>query len=174
MIAKGAFQATCTLRICVWLHAGKPHILSMQSGYEGVVWSSDTCMGWAINRMQQLHVELINYWMIASPSSTAESLAGCWQVYRWLRIWQIMWLHTYRSVPGKCPWALKHNSQFWTTWAVTWDITSTCLYKSCYINPLKYGTWALARGPGDSTVLRRYIHTLYLLSMWYCQMTNMP
>ena len=27
----------------------------------------------------------------------------------------------YCSVPGKRPWALKHNSQFWPAWALTWD-----------------------------------------------------
>ena len=41
----------------------------------------------------------------------------------------------YCSVPGKCPWALKHKSQFWPAWALTWDITSICLYRSCYVDP---------------------------------------
>ena len=27
----------------------------------------------------------------------------------------------YRSVPGKCPWAVEHNSQFWPAWAFTQD-----------------------------------------------------
>ena len=50
----------------------------------------------------------------------------------------------YRSVTGKRLWALKHNSRFWPAWALTRDIISICLYRSCYIDPLKYYiTWAL-------------------------------
>ena len=48
----------------------------------------------------------------------------------------------YCSVPGKCP-ALKHNSRFWPAWALTRDQNSMHLYRSCYIDPLKWGTWAL-------------------------------
>ena len=55
----------------------------------------------------------------------------------------------YRSVPGKRPWALKHNSRFRPAWALTRDINSICLYGSCNSDPLKFGTWALAR---DTTV----------------------
>ena len=51
--------------------------------------------------------------------------------------------HYYRSVPGKRPWALKYNSQFWPTWALTWDQNSIRLYRSSYSDPLKWGTWAL-------------------------------
>ena len=51
----------------------------------------------------------------------------------------------YRSVLGKRPWALKHNSQFCPTWALTRDQNSIRLYRSCYIDPLKWGTWALTR-----------------------------
>ena len=51
----------------------------------------------------------------------------------------------YRSVPGKRPWALKHNSRFWPAWALTQDQNSIRLYRSCYSDPLKCGTWALAR-----------------------------
>ena len=39
----------------------------------------------------------------------------------------------------------KHTSQFWPAWALTWDITSIYLYRSCYIDPLKWGTWALTQ-----------------------------
>ena len=56
-----------------------------------------------------------------------------------------MILCIYRSVPGKCPWALKHNLQFWPAWALTRDINSICLYGSCNSDPLKFGTWALTR-----------------------------
>ena len=51
----------------------------------------------------------------------------------------------YCSVPGKRPWALKHNSQFWSAWALTQDQNSIRLYRSCYSGPLKCGTctWAL-------------------------------
>ena len=69
----------------------------------------------------------------------------------------------YCSVPSKCPWVLKHNSQFWPTWVLfIRDINCIHLYGSCYINPLKFGTWALtwewplAR---DTTVLG----TMYVL-----------
>ena len=38
----------------------------------------------------------------------------------------------YCSVPGKCPWVLKHNSQFWTIWVLTCEQNLyTC--RSCYI-----------------------------------------
>ena len=49
----------------------------------------------------------------------------------------------YHSVPGKHPWALK--SRFGPAWALTRDITSMRLYRSCCIDPLKWGTWALTR-----------------------------
>ena len=54
-------------------------------------------------------------------------------------------IYTYRSVPGKRPWALKHNLRFWPAWVLTWDINSICLYGSCNSDPLKFGTWALTR-----------------------------
>ena len=56
-----------------------------------------------------------------------------------------LFTYVYRSVPGKHPWALKHNSRFWTAWALTRDQTSICLYRSCYSGPFKCGTWALTR-----------------------------
>ena len=49
----------------------------------------------------------------------------------------------YCSVPGKRPWALKRNSRFWPAWALTQDQNPIRLYRSCYIDPLKCGTWAL-------------------------------
>ena len=60
----------------------------------------------------------------------------------------------YHSVPGKCPRALKHNSRYWPAWALTRDINSIRLYRSCYIDPLKCGTRVLTQ---DTTV---YIHEL--------------
>ena len=66
----------------------------------------------------------------------------------------------YRSVPGKRPWALKHNLRFQPAWALTRDINSICLYGSCNSDPLKFGTWALTREwalAWDTTV---YIYTL--------------
>ena len=53
--------------------------------------------------------------------------------------------YIYRSVPGKRPWALKHNSRFWPAWALTQNINSICLYGSCNSDPLKFSTWALTR-----------------------------
>ena len=50
---------------------------------------------------------------------------------------------TYRSALDKCPWALKHNLLMWPTWALTWDINCIHLNGSCYIDPWKFGTWAL-------------------------------
>ena len=41
-------------------------------------------------------------------------------------------------VPGKHPWALKHNSH---TWVLTRDINCIHLYGSCHIDTLKFGTW---------------------------------
>ena len=69
---------------------------------------------------------------------------------------------SYRSVPGKRPWALKHNSRFRPAWALTQDINSICLYGSCNSDPLKFGTWALTREwalAQDTTV----VHALYLI-----------
>ena len=56
-------------------------------------------------------------------------------------------VHVYRSVPGKCSWALNITRDFWPAWALTWDQNSIRLYKSCYYNsgPLKCGTWALTQ-----------------------------
>ena len=51
----------------------------------------------------------------------------------------------YCSVLGKRPWALKHKWQFWPAWALTRDITSMRLYRSCYIDPMKCGAWALTQ-----------------------------
>ena len=51
--------------------------------------------------------------------------------------------YIYRSVLGKHPWALKHNSRFRPAWVLTRDINSICLYGSCNNDPLKFGTWAL-------------------------------
>ena len=68
-------------------------------------------------------------------------------------------LKYYRSVPGKRPWALKHTSRFWPAWALTRDI-SIRLYRSCYIDPLKWGTWTLAR---DTTVITlAYYHGIFV------------
>ena len=40
------------------------------------------------------------------------------------------------------PWMLKHNPWFWPSpQMLTQDINSIHLYRSCYIYPLKYGTW---------------------------------
>ena len=46
---------------------------------------------------------------------------------------------------------VKHSLWFWSAWALTCDINSICLYKSCYIGPLKplkcdTWAWALAWG----------------------------
>ena len=54
----------------------------------------------------------------------------------------------YCGVPNKRPWALKHYSQFSPSWTLTQDINYcilVCLYRNCYIDPLKCGTWALTR-----------------------------
>jgi hypothetical protein len=56
-----------------------------------------------------------------------------------------MYMYIYRNVPGKRPWALKHNLQSWPRRY----ISSIHLYRSCYINPLKW-EWALSR---DTTVV---------------------
>ena len=65
--------------------------------------------------------------------------------------------YTYRSVPGRHPWALKHNSQFWPTWVLTQDQNPICLYRSCYSGPLKCGTWALP-GSGCLPGTLRYMY----------------
>ena len=68
--------------------------------------------------------------------------------------------YTYRSVPGKHPWALKHNSLFWPAWTLTRDIFSIRLYRSCYIDCLKCGTWVLTREwalAWDTTVIIHFL-----------------
>ena len=37
----------------------------------------------------------------------------------------------------------QHTSLFWPAWALTQDRISIRLYRSCYIDPLKCGTWGL-------------------------------
>ena len=75
----------------------------------------------------------------------------CFKVEYCGKVWQVLTeFANYRSVLGKCPWALKHNSQFWPAWALTRDINSICLYGSCNSDPLKFGTRALTR---DTTVI---------------------
>ena len=67
----------------------------------------------------------------------------------------------YRSVPGKRPWALRHNSQFRPARALTRDITSVCLYGSCNSDSLKFGTWVLTR----EWVLARDTMVIYYILM---------
>ena len=40
----------------------------------------------------------------------------------------------------------KHDLLFWPTWVLSWDVNSIIfiVYRSCYIDPFKFGTWALA------------------------------
>jgi hypothetical protein len=49
---------------------------------------------------------------------------------------------------------LNHN---WPAWALNWDINCIRLYRSCYVDPFKYGTWVLAR----DTMVHVHVHTLY-------------
>ena len=76
---------------------------------------------------------------------------------------------TYCSVPGKHPWALKHNSRFWPAWALTRDINSICLYGSCNSDPLKFGTWALTRewALARDTTLHTFKYYSYVVSELY-------
>ena len=70
-------------------------------------------------------------------------------------------LRLYGSVLGKRPWALKHNSQFWPTWALTRDQNSIYLNRSCYSGSLKCGTWTLTREwvlARDTTVYEKLDH----------------
>ena len=78
----------------------------------------------------------------------------------------------YYIVPGKHPWVLKHNSQFWPAWALTRDQNPICLYKSCYSGPMKCGTWvlltwewALARDITmytDSMIILYFVHHYFV------------
>ena len=47
----------------------------------------------------------------------------------------IQWTIPY-SVLGKCPWALKHTSQFWPVWALTRDQNSVHLYRAATVAPV--------------------------------------
>ena len=79
-------------------------------------------------------------------------------------------MHVYTvtvASPGKCPWAHKHSSRFRPVWALTLDVhvIPIHLYSSCYLYPLKFGTWALTRERAlvqDTRVLLLYYCTLYL------------
>ena len=64
----------------------------------------------------------------------------------------IIYNYMYHSVPGKRPWVLKHIGPHGCM--LTRDIASIRLYRSCYIDPLKCATWALAQG---TTVCRYFI-----------------
>ena len=70
-------------------------------------------------------------------------------------------VYEYHSVPGKRPWALKHNSQFWSARALTWDQNSIRLYRSCYRGPLKCGTSVLTREwvPARDTMVHVAMYT---------------
>ena len=73
--------------------------------------------------------------------------------YVWIKMYDCwgyticLWEPYVVSLPGKCLWVLKHNSRFWPAWVLIQDITSARLYRSCYIDPLKWATctWALTR-----------------------------
>jgi hypothetical protein len=75
-----------------------------------------------------------------------------------------------RSVPGKRPWALKHDLQFWPAWALTRDQNPIRLYRCCYSDPLKCGTWALTQLARDTTVniLVLIGHSLYMTRECKC------
>ena len=49
----------------------------------------------------------------------------------------------YHSVLGKRPGHF-NIPRFRPAWALTWDIISIHLHVSCYLYPLKFGTWALS------------------------------
>ena len=84
------------------------------------------------------------YVSVGVPSMKTALLVGGLPIAQQLhRLKSTVQVRYYRSVPGKCPWALKHNSQFWPAWVLTRDQNSIRLYRNCYIYPLKWGTWAL-------------------------------
>ena len=67
-------------------------------------------------------------------------------------------VYIYLSVPGKRPWALKHNLRFWPAWALTRDINSVCLYGSCNSDPLEIQYMGAYLGvgacPGHYSIIR--------------------
>ena len=65
---------------------------------------------------------------------------------------------------------LKHNSQFWPTWALTWDQNPICLYRSCYSGPLKCSTWVLTQEwvlAWDTRIILHYYNYNYVLSEFW-------
>ena len=80
----------------------------------------------------------------------------------------------YHNVPGKCPWALQHNLRFWPARALTRDKNFICLYRSCYIEPLKWGTWALtqewafARNVHYSIMVNSVCTCAHVCISWVC------
>ena len=72
----------------------------------------------------------------------------------------------YHTLPGKHPRPLKHNSRFLAAWALTWDINYIHLYRSCYIDPMKWSTWVLARdtshnyGPSRDGNVKKYTNKI--------------
>ena len=71
----------------------------------------------------------------------------------------------YRSLPGKCLWALFYNSQYLHTWALTRDRKRILSYGSVFIHPCKIGTWALT---WDTTVFMRLVPLHHLQCQLYC------
>ena len=65
--------------------------------------------------------------------------------HKWYSCAQIVCIYTVVSWVNTHAWAPKHNLRFWPAWALTRDQNSIRLYRSCCIDPLKWGTWALTR-----------------------------
>jgi hypothetical protein len=113
-----------------------------------------TCTGFRIRLCEVKYLFLV-------PTRTHTSLISHCQSSVTL-ILRVLYYYHYRSVTGKRPWALKHYSRFWPAWALTWDQNPIRLYRSCYSDPLKCGTWALTREwalARDTTVSTNVSHT---------------
>ena len=78
--------------------------------------------------------------------------------WRILMCGQPLLICMYHSVPGKHP----HTSQCWPAWALTWDRIFIRLYRSCYIDLLKWGIWALTQkwALARDTMVRRVNYIL--------------
>ena len=73
-----------------------------------------------------------------------------------------VFMYVYCSFLSRRTWILKHNLLFWPTWALTLDITSIRLYRSCYNIDMSY---MHGRLPGSGHLPRTLLYMYIVKSI---------